>query len=142
MSKLYNDLKIRLLGMGYPFLRLMFLLAVVASFATIQFVGAQQAASEAISSAICGIFNTIKTAIFIFALMLIVLGASLYAGSNLMTSQVKGTMQGYGMGMIVGGIVGIVIVLAAPYILTTIINIGGGTVLSTGQTASTACASS
>ena len=83
-------------------------------------------AGASISSTLCSVFDTIKTIIFILALTLMVLGGVLYSGANLTPSQLKGQFQGYGMAMIMGGVIGIIIVLAAPYILSLIINASGG----------------
>ncbi len=76
-------------------------------------------------NAICTVYSDVETVIFILGLTLMILGAALYAGSHVMPSQSKGSLQGYGMGMILGGVVGVIIALLAPYILQLI----------TGQTA-------
>lgn len=73
-----------------------------------------------VCNAIFGIYSDVETVIFVLALVLIVLGGGLYAGSNLLPSQTKGQIQGYGMSMIIGGVVGILIYFLAPYILTTL----------------------
>jgi type IV secretory pathway VirB2 component (pilin) len=75
------------------------------------------------NSVICslgGLFSTIKTAIFVIGLILMILGGALYAGSHVMPGSSKGTVQGYAMGMILGGVIGVVIALLAPYILSLI----------------------
>jgi hypothetical protein len=93
-------------------------------------------ASSANSATICNIFNTIKNVIFILGLTLMVLGGAIYAGANLMPSQSRGSFQGYGMAMVVGGIIGVAIAVAAPFILNTVIGASGqsGQVLSSGTT--------
>lgn len=70
--------------------------------------------------AICTIYNDVQTIIFILGLTLMILGAAMYAGSHVMPSQSKGSLQGYGMGMVIGGFVGVVIALIAPYLLELI----------------------
>jgi hypothetical protein len=128
----YNNLKLRILSLGYPLIRLMLVLTVLGGLLAVQFAAAQYGAGTtttagaSISSTLCSVFDTIKNVIFILALTLMVLGGSLYAGANLTPSNLKGQFQGYGMGMILGGIVGVIIVLAAPYILGLIINSSGG----------------
>ena len=63
---------------------------------------------------VCNVFNTIKNVIFILGLTLMLLGAAIYSGANLMPSQSRGPFQGYGMSMIVGGVVGTAIAVASP----------------------------
>lgn len=77
-------------------------------------------ACEALTYPICNIYNTIHTAIFVLALALLMLGAALYAGGNIAPGNLKGSLQGYGIGMITGGIAGAIIALVAPYMLAVI----------------------
>lgn len=90
--------------------------------------------NSAVMETICNIFSTIKNVIFILGLALMVLGGAIYAGANLMPSQSRGAFQGYGMAMVVGGIVGVAIAVAAPFILNTVIGVSGssGAVLASG----------
>lgn len=82
-------------------------------------------ANSAVLETICNIFNTIKNVIFILGLTLMVLGGAIYAGANLMPSQSRGAFQGYGMAMVVGGIIGVAIAVAAPFILNTVVGASG-----------------
>ncbi|MEM3827373.1 MAG: hypothetical protein QXR58_02120 [Candidatus Micrarchaeaceae archaeon] len=86
------------------------------------FIGANLAASQvnAISSALCGIYSLVHTVIFIVGLVLIILGGAMYAGAHVLPGNLKGSLQGYGMGMIVGGIAGVIIAMSAPYIMGVI----------------------
>ena len=79
-----------------------------------------QGLTTSITTQICKLFNTIHAVIFILGLALMIVGAALYAGANVMPAAQKGQMQGYGMGMIFGGIIGVIIALASPFILTII----------------------
>jgi hypothetical protein len=103
-------------NMGKLFGKLMLVLALFG------FVGANLAASQvnAISSALCSIYNIVHTVIFIIGLVLIILGGAMYAGAHVLPGNLKGSLQGYGMGMIVGGIAGVIIALSAPYIMSVI----------------------
>jgi len=103
-------------SMGKLFGKLMLVLALFG------FVGANLAASQVntISSALCSIYNIVHTVIFIIGLVLIILGGAMYAGAHVLPGNLKGSLQGYGMGMIVGGIAGVIIALSAPYIMNTI----------------------
>ncbi len=94
--------------------------------AMVGFLSATAGAQNAIA-AICGVYSTIQGAIFIIGIMLMILGGALYAGGHLLPSQQKGTAQGYGMGMIIGGVIGVIIAVLAPYILTVIANSGNST---------------
>ena len=84
--------------------------------------GTTGVASTTIVNVICQVFNTIKSIIFILGLTLMILGGALYAGANLMPSQTRGSFQGYGMAMIIGGVIGVAIAVAAPFILNIIIS--------------------
>jgi len=96
--------------------------------------GAGNPAGVGATSAICNIFNTVRNLIFLLGITLVILGAAVYAAANIMPSQSKGGFQGYGMGMIIGGIIGVVIAVAAPYILGLIVSANpGGILTSTGS---------
>ncbi len=72
---------------------------------------------------ICSIvtlYQDVAAAVFIIGLMLMILGGALYAGAHLLPSQQRGAMQGYGMGMLVGGIIGVIIAVLAPFLLQII----------------------
>ncbi len=66
---------------------------------------------------ICNLYTTVHTIIFILGLALIILGAVMYALSNVIPGSQKGAFQGYGVGMIMGGIIGVIIAVIAPFIL-------------------------
>lgn len=84
-----------------------------------------QTSNSAVMTTICNIFTTIKNVIFILGLTLMVLGGAIYAGANLMPSQSRGAFQGYGMAMVIGGIIGVAIAVAAPFILNTVVGASG-----------------
>ena len=79
-----------------------------------------QGITSSVTAQICKLFNTIHTIIFVLGLALMITGAALYAGANVMPATQKGQLQGYGMGMIFGGIIGVILALAAPFILQII----------------------
>jgi hypothetical protein len=89
-----------------------------------QTTGASGVASGA-TGAICEVFNTVRNVIFLLGLTLMILGGALYAGANIMPSQSKGGFQGYGMAMIVGGVIGVAIAVAAPFVLNLLVTSGG-----------------
>ncbi len=94
--------------------RMLMLLAAIGSFATI--LGSASLTSNIVAP-ICTIYTAVHTAIFILGLTLMILGGALYAGAHMMPGASKGSIQGYGMGMILGGVIGVIIAIAAPYIL-------------------------
>ncbi len=63
------------------------------------------------------IYYDADTIIYVLALMLMTLGAAIYAGANIAPSHFKGNFQSYGMGMIIGGVIAVIIGLLAPFIL-------------------------
>ncbi|MCL4363104.1 hypothetical protein M1439_01485 [Candidatus Marsarchaeota archaeon] len=107
-----------LMGMAmtatHKYFRMLMLLAAIGSFATI--ISSASLTSNVIAP-ICTVYNAVHTAIFILGLTLMILGGALYAGSHMMPGSSKGTVQGYGMGMILGGVIGVIIAIASPYIL-------------------------
>lgn len=85
-----------------------------------------QQPGSAATNAICLVFNTVRNIIFLLGLTLMILGAALYAGANIMPAQAKGGFQGYGMAMIIGGVVGVAIAVAAPFVLNLILSANPG----------------
>jgi hypothetical protein len=81
---------------------------------------AAQSGLNTVLAPICAVYNIVHTAVFVLGLTLLVLGAALYAGGNIAPGNLKGQIQGYGMGMITGGIVGVILAMIAPWILTVI----------------------
>ena len=110
----------------------MSLLLMSGLFASVTF---SQSFTSSVTTTLCKLFNTVHEVIFILGLTLMVVGAALYAGANVMPAAQKGQMQGYGMGMIFGGVIGVIIALAAPFILTIIT--GSSTIAATCATVGT-----
>ncbi|HIH49995.1 TPA: hypothetical protein HA291_00895, partial [Candidatus Micrarchaeota archaeon] len=77
---------------------------------------------SAATNALCQVFNTVRNVIFLLGLTLMIVGGALYAGANIMPSQSKGGFQGYGMAMIVGGVIGVAIAVAAPFVLNLVVS--------------------
>jgi hypothetical protein len=111
---------IRDLSMSYDFRRvltlvgmsLLFFSWMLASISASTITGTQNAIND-----ICNLYNTVHTIIYILGLALIIFGATMYAASNIIPGQQKGAFQGYGIGMIMGGIIGVIIAVIAPFIL-------------------------
>ncbi len=115
-------------------LRLLFIMLPVLlgflSIATAQFGGIGTGTSSGVSTVegtLCSIYFAIHSLVFVIALVLIVLGGILYAGAHMVPGETRGKLQGYSWTMIIGGIVGIVIVLLAPYLVGLFANSSGTT---------------
>lgn len=103
------------------------LAALVALFlAVVQAVPAQYSqyanTANTVECDLYSVYVTIRTIIYVLALMLIILGAAVYAAANIMPQQARGGIQGYGMGMVIGGVSGVIIASLAPFILEVISN--------------------
>lgn len=85
--------------------------------------------TTALSTELCNVVNSIKTIIGIFALLLFILGGVLYAVAHFLPTagNLRSGMQGWGMGMLMAGVIALIIYLVAPFILHTLIGIGGTT---------------
>ncbi len=88
-------------------------------------MSASQSIVSTVTSQICIIYTVVHTAIFILGLALMIGGAALYAASHIMPGQTKSTLQGYGMGMIMGGVIGVIIAEIAPFLLGLIMGSSG-----------------
>lgn len=81
-----------------------------------------------LTSQLCGIVGGVRTVIGVIALVMFLIGGVLYAVGHFMPAagQVKASMQGWAMGMILGGVIGVILVILAPFIISTILNFGSG----------------
>ncbi len=79
-----------------------------------------------LSSSFCGIVNLVKSVISLVALLMFIAGGVLYAIGHFLPAagQIKGSMQGWAMGMIIGGIVGIILVILAQPIVSMVAGFG------------------
>ncbi len=107
------------------------LLAVIAMFVSslgmLSTVYAAATGANAVIVSLCGIINTISTIIAFFSLAMFIVGGTLYALAHFLpaTGNLRAGLQGWGMGMIIGGIIALVLYIVAPHIVTTVANIGG-----------------
>ncbi len=104
-------------------LQTLFYLAVLGSIIT-PIVGAQVAA---VSSQLCVLVGDVRGVIGVLALVLFIIGGVLYAVAHFLPTagQIKGNLQGWSMGMVLGGIIGIILVLLAPYVVSLVVGFGG-----------------
>ena len=105
------------------------LMLMLLSFLTLASASASASSlTTMISSDICPIYVAVNTGIFILGLTLMILGGALYAAAHIMPASSKGSMQGYGMGMIIGGVIGVAIAETAPYILGLLTSTSSSTI--------------
>ncbi len=78
------------------------------------------APSSTIIVIICSIYTMVHNAIFLLCIMLLIFGAAMYALSNVMPGSNKNTFMNYGIGLMIGAMIAIIITVLAPYILRAI----------------------
>lgn len=98
-------------------------------------------AVSAISSTLCGMVTAVRTIVGALALTLFLLGGVMYAVSHFLPTNMefKKSMTAWSTAMITGGIIGLVIVLIAQPLISTITGLGtavGGTTSTTPITCS------
>jgi hypothetical protein len=81
------------------------------------------AVAAPLSGELCTVYSTINDVIFLLGLILVIVGAILYESSSIFPSQQRGSLQGYAMGMVLGGIIGIAIAAVSVYAVSQIANI-------------------
>ncbi len=111
---------------NYP--KMLLILVSLVSISTIAY-SQSGAASSSVTGALCQIYNTVRNVIFLIGITLAVLGGVVYALASIMPGSHKSGLQGYGIGMIIGGVLGIVIAVAAPYILNLIVSSNPNSIL-------------
>jgi hypothetical protein len=87
--------------------------------------------STTIQSTLCGIISTISSVIFIIAIFMFVLGSILYGVAHMFPAagNLKGSTQGWGIGMIIGGIIAIVLYLLSSFIITHLASLSNNGVI-------------
>jgi hypothetical protein len=88
---------------------------------TFGWASAQPTGTEGILiSTLCNVYTSVHNTIFLLCIMLMLFGAGVYAFGHIMPGAHKGQFQSYGMGLIIGAIIGIILAVLAPYILRVI----------------------
>ena len=77
----------------------------------------------AIVGGLCNIVNLVREVMGFLVLILFILGAVIYAIGHFLpaTGNFKAGAHGWAMGMIIGGIIALILVIFAPYIINAII---------------------
>lgn len=123
------------IGMYVNKLRLVTYLAMLAGlFSAIMISGVSAAyntntATYTLTSTLCGVIGAIAAIIGVVAIFMFILGGIMYAFAHFLPAagNLKGSMQGWGMGMLMGGIVMLILYLLAPYVVNSIIGASQGT---------------
>ncbi len=112
---------------GYPAMLLISISLFILSSLSHLNVAMLAATANAISS-LCSIISNIGSFIAIISLLMFILGGTLYAVAHFLPSagNFRSGLQGWGMGMIIGGVLVLVLYFIGPYIIDTIITIGSG----------------
>lgn len=88
-------------------------------------VYAQTTNAYNIAQQLCSIVALVSQIIGILALFMFIVGGVLYAFAHFLpaSGNIKGSMQGWGMGIVMGGIIMLILYLLAPFIVTKIISV-------------------
>jgi hypothetical protein len=110
--------------MSDKFLRLG-ILSIVSISILFTVISAQNTTSTSIiDTKICQIITVVRGIVGFLVLLLFIIGAIIYAIGHFLpaSGNFKTNAQAYGIGMIIGGILGLILVIIAPYLVTMIIN--------------------
>ena len=85
---------------------------------------AQNAVSN-VQDILCSVINTVSDILSILALMMFILGGTLYAFAHVLpaTGNIRANLQGWGLGMLMGGIISLILYIIAPYIVDKLIGV-------------------
>ena len=85
---------------------------------------AQNAVSN-VQDILCSVINTVSDILSILALMMFILGGTLYAFAHVLpaTGNIRANLQGWGLGMLMGGIISLILYIIAPYIVNSLLSI-------------------
>jgi len=81
---------------------------------------------SAVSAQLCGIVNFVKAIVGILAVVLFILGGVLYAVGHFLpaTGNVRSSMQGWAMGMLMAAIIALILFIIAQPLVTMITGLG------------------
>ena len=76
-----------------------------------------------VSDTLCGIIAGISQVIGLLAIFMFILGGTLYGFAHFMpaSGNLKGSMQGWGMGVLMGGIIMIILYALAPFVISNLL---------------------
>ena len=70
---------------------------------------------------LCHVYTSVRNDIFLLCIILMLLGAGMYSIGHMMAGSHKGQFQNYGMGMMIGSLIGIGVAVSAPYVLRVLV---------------------
>jgi hypothetical protein len=78
-----------------------------------------------VQNILCSVVTTVSDILSILALMMFILGGTLYAFAHVLpaTGNLRASMQGWGMGMLMGGIIALILYIIAPYLISTLLGL-------------------
>ncbi|MDE1854816.1 MAG: hypothetical protein KGH57_00640 [Candidatus Micrarchaeota archaeon] len=85
-----------------------------------------QSITAALSSELCGIVNNIRAIVGILALALFLIGGVMYAVGHFLPTSLdyRKSLLGWATAMITGGVIGLIVVLLAPFIVGLVTGLG------------------
>ncbi len=105
-----------------------------------------QTSQYLLTNTLCGIIQTISQIIGILALFMFILGGTTYAFAHLLPAagNIKGAAQGWGMSVLMGGIIMILLYTLAPFIVNTVMqfSVGSSSGLGIGSIGAVSCQAS
>ncbi len=87
-----------------------------------------QTSQYILTNTLCGIITAISQIVGVLAIFMFILGGTLYAFAHLLPAagNIKGAAQGWGMSVLMGGIIMIILYGLAPFIVNTVIQFSTG----------------
>lgn len=79
-----------------------------------------------LQSGLCAIVSLLNMVLYTLALALFVVGGAIYTLAHTLPAQARGAIQGYGAGIMLGGISVAIIAIVAPYLVGLILGGGAG----------------
>lgn len=87
---------------------------------------------QLLTSTLCGIVGGVRAVVGDLALALFLLGGILYASAHFLPSagNLKPQAQSWSMAMLIGGVIGVILVIVAPLIVSIVIQFQNGALIS------------
>jgi hypothetical protein len=119
----------KVLNMNANLLKAIYYMFFATTFLGVVFGGGKSGGDSgltAVSSAFCALVGEVRGIIALFAVVMFLIGGVLYAIAHFLPSagQFRGNLQGWAMGMILGGIVGVILVIIAQPIVNMVAGFG------------------
>ncbi len=98
-------------------------LATLFAGVSIPLIYAQSVQQNLLTSTLCGIIAGISEVVGLLAIFMFIVGGTLYAFAHFLPAagNIKGAAQGWGMGILMGGIIMIILYALAPFIVNIVL---------------------